>query len=481
MRQVHFKLFTFLFILIEEIEMMKKSVTRLMALVLILVLALSLAACQGGTPASSPSGSSPSGSSPSAAAPSAASPSQGGQAPAGPGKPDVIKVGFVASLTGSSAGNGLMMQQGWELAMKRLGNQLGGVPVDWILEDEASDPATAVTKTTKLIDNDKVDILIGGSNTPNGNAIAPVAIEKGVPYIMPVVAADTRTQHDFDKHIIRTGWNASQPMYIFGEYAYKELGLRTIAIVAEDTAFAYEQSGAFKIGFELAGGKITHIQYLSVNNTDFGAFVANIPQDVDAVWDGVGGGNGPTLIQEIENYGLRDKMMLIASGTPVDEAWLDACGDAGVGIISASHYSNAIGTPSMEAFVDEFTKEYGRAPAFPAETGYTSALMLDAALKYVFDNGLDYKNIDDLNEAFHSIEIAAPRGNIRLDEYNSAINNIYIRKVEKTNGKYGTYQNTPIKVYDYVDQWGNGPFTREQRLALPPYSKEWPWNAAGIY
>jgi len=374
------------------------------------------------------------------------------------------------------------MQQGWEMAMKQLGNKLGGVDVQTVLEDSASDPSTAVTKATKLIDNDNVDILFGSSITACGNAIAPVAVEKQVPFVMPVVAADTLTQHSFSPYIFRTGWNSSQPMYLFGKYAHDVMGLNTIAVVASDFAFLYEQVGAFKIGFELAGGKITDVQWVPLNQTDFGAYTAAIPTNVDALLNCITGGSGPTFVQEVANYGIKDKMTILSSGTTVEESWLEACGDAAVGYISASHYSNAIGTPAMNAFTDEFESEYKVAPAFAAESCYSTALMLDAVYQYIFDNGLDYKNIDDLNTAFHAVKVEIPRGTLQLDEMNSAINNIYIRRVDKIdNNPYAHYQNTPIMEWDNVDQWGNGPFTKEQRLALPIYSRDWPWNASGIY
>jgi len=445
---------------------MKKNVVRMLALALVLLLVLPLVACGGsGSPSASPSQSA----------------SQSPSAPQGSNLPASIKVGFLTDLQGQSAAAGIYMGEGWELAMKKLGGKFGGVPVEMIQEDCASDPATAVTKAIKLVENDKVDILFGCSITSTGNAVAPVAVERQVPFFMPVVAADALTQHNFSKYVIRTGWNSSQPMYLFGKYAYEVLGLRTIAFVGSDFAFTYEQIGSFKIGFETAGGKIVHTQWNPMGTSDFGAYVANIPTDVDALMNCVTGGIGPAMAQEVDNYGLKDKMMILSSGTTVDESWLDACGDAVVGYISASHYSNAIDTPAMKAFVEEFFNEFGRAPAFSAETVYASAMFLDAVYKYIFDNGLDYQNVDDLNKACQSVSVDVPRGTLRLDAYNSAYNHIYIRKTEKVNGKYGTYQNTPIEVYYDVDQMGNGPFTREQRLALPEYSREWPWNASGIY
>ena len=88
---------------------------------------------------------------------------------AGPAQAD-IKIGVVLALTGPNASLGVPYRKGVELLPK----EIGGEKVQLIFLDDGSDPSAAVRNAQKLITDDKVDILIGGSNTPASQAMANV-------------------------------------------------------------------------------------------------------------------------------------------------------------------------------------------------------------------------------------------------------------------------------------------------------------------
>lgn len=388
--------------------------------------------------------------------------------------PEVYKVGFLADLTGNFASMGLFMKNGWTLYLKEHDQKIAGMKVEYVVEDSASDPAVAVTKAQKLVEADKVDILVGCGLANQGLAISTYAVEKKVPYVMSMVSAEALTQHLANDYTFRVSWTSGQPMWAFAEYLYNTAGIKTLAAIANDYAFQYEQLGALKIAFEKLGGKIVDIQWVPMTQKDFGAYVAAIPKDVDAVYSGVVGGNGATLLQEIRNYGIDKPITATASVT--DEAMINAIGDAGIGILSALHYSAALGTPAMDAFVELYQKEYSAIPAYPSEGAYLTGLFLDKALSEVIASGADYNDIKALNKAWKALEVDAPRGHVKMDEYNNPIENVYIRRIDKVpNGKYGTYQNTVVATIENVSQWG--PYTPEERLALPEFSKEWPFQS----
>lgn len=90
-----------------------------------------------------------------------------------------IKVGAIFSLTGSAAAQGIPQQQALELGLPA---EIGGEKVTTIVLDDASDPAVAVRNARKLIEEDKVDVIIGPVLTPNCVAVAQVTSEAGVPH-----------------------------------------------------------------------------------------------------------------------------------------------------------------------------------------------------------------------------------------------------------------------------------------------------------
>jgi branched-chain amino acid transport system substrate-binding protein len=80
---------------------------------------------------------------------------------------DQIKLGFEAGLSGVFAIVGEEMKRGLDLALELHGQKLGGVPVTVYAVDDKADPAQAVQQASKLIDEDKIDIITGwmASNT----------------------------------------------------------------------------------------------------------------------------------------------------------------------------------------------------------------------------------------------------------------------------------------------------------------------------
>jgi branched-chain amino acid transport system substrate-binding protein len=90
-----------------------------------------------------------------------------------------ITIGVNLALTGPNASLGIPYRKG----LDALPAEIGGEAVKVILLDDASDPSTAVRNARKLIDEDKVDLIIGPSNTPAGVALANITYEAKVPTI----------------------------------------------------------------------------------------------------------------------------------------------------------------------------------------------------------------------------------------------------------------------------------------------------------
>ena len=82
--------------------------------------------------------------------------SPGGAAAQGP-----IKIGFISPLTGAIAAAGKDMYSGCELYWQESGWQMAGRKVEVILEDNEGNPAIALTKLRKLVENDRVHMVAG--------------------------------------------------------------------------------------------------------------------------------------------------------------------------------------------------------------------------------------------------------------------------------------------------------------------------------
>jgi branched-chain amino acid transport system substrate-binding protein len=359
-----------------------------------------------------------------------------------------IRIGFLVPLSGPYVQNGRDILNGFLLALDEMGYRAGGRPIDLLVEDDEAIPAVGLTKARKLVEQQHVHIMAGALLSSTGYALAPYIDAAGVPMLYPVVSADDLTQRKRSQWIVRTGWTASQPNHAFGEYAYRTLGLRKVATIALDYAFGWESVGGFERTFTEQGGRITQKIWAPVSVHDFAPYLAQIGRDADAVYALVLGRAALQFMRQYQEFGLKDRVRLIGGGTTTDEHVLPAMGDEAIGVITALHYSAALQTDANLKFAAAYRARYKKAPSYYSESMYTGGKWLAAAVdavqgrvedRFAFRQALRTVHVDNL-----------PRGPMRLDEYGSPIENVYIRKVERVNGEL---QNTVIETFPAVSQF----------------------------
>jgi len=382
-----------------------------------------------------------------------------------------LRIGLIAPVTGPFAQVGADMTNGFKMYLDEVKSNFAGAKVTLIIEDSQAKPDTAVTKAKKLILEDHVQLLAGGVLAPEGYALAPVSTAEKTVYIASVPAADDLTQRQLGNYpyFIRTSWTSSQPNHPFGQWACDQ-GYKKIVIIGADYAFGYESAGGFQKAFEDCGGKIVQKIWPPIGTKDFGPYIPTIKADADAVYSLM---VGPMALQFPKQLRQSGYTKPIVGGTvSYDEAALPFMGDEAIGDVSALQYSAGLQTPKNEAFVKAYRAKYGKVPSYFSESNYTTALMIDAVMK-------ETKGAFPGPEAFIAkmlaLKVDAPRGPVSFDDMRNPIQNIYIKKVEKT--KMFGYEkdelwNVVIKTYPGVNQfWTYG---KDAFLKQPVYSRDFP-------
>jgi branched-chain amino acid transport system substrate-binding protein len=378
-----------------------------------------------------------------------------------------IKIGVITAMTGGAAQIGKDMTNGITMWLDENNQTIAGRKVEVIVEDSQGQPNVALTKLQKLVESDRVHILVGEIFAHIGYAMAPKVEEYRIPMLYPVIAADDLTQRKPAKWIVRTGWASSQPSHPFGEYAAKTLGYKRIAVIGMDYAFGWEVVGGFQKTFEENGGQIIQKLWAPLNTTDFAPYLSQVRRDADAVFALMVSISASRFPKQYQDAGLKAKLPLIGGGTTFDEFVLPSLGDEAIGGISPLIYSAALDTPANKRFVAEYRKKYGKVPSYFSETSYTSTRWIADAAKAI---GGDVENREKFLEALRKVEIPdAPRGPIKLDSYGNPIQNIYIRKVEK---KDGELWNTVIHTYPAVSQFWK--YKPDEFLKQPVYDRNYP-------
>src|SRR5438309_6281725 len=377
-----------------------------------------------------------------------------------------LRIGFLTVRTGPLAAGGKQMEDGINLFLKERNHALSGRKVEIIFADTAGQPAQAKTKAQELVERDKVHVLVGPLATFEALAIDDYVLQAKVPLLPPMSAAQNdlaqRKQSDY---VIHTYGTAAQAMYPLGDYAATKLGIKRMAMIADDFTYGHEGAAGFHKAFEDAGGKIVQKLWPPLNAPDYGSFIGQLKTDVEGVYAGFAGSNPLRFLRAYREYGL--KPTVFGNPTLTDEGILKNMGDEALGVYTASWYAVDHDTPDNHRFVASIQKEYKVTPGFYTAATYTSGLWIEEAMKMVKGK---FEDKAAFLKALHQVKLEhGPMGPLRLDEYGKPILNIYIRKVERKNGEL---VNTTVATYPNVSQfWTYDP---KAFIAGPQYSRDYP-------
>jgi branched-chain amino acid transport system substrate-binding protein len=380
---------------------------------------------------------------------------------------DAIRVGFLTIKSGALAAGGKQMEDGLRLFLKERNNMIAGRKVELIVADTGGQPAITKTKAQELVEKDKVNVIIGPLAAFEALAIDDYIRRSETPIISPSAAAEDLTQRKPNPWFVRAVGTSAQPTHALGEYAAKDLKYKRIAIIADDFAFGHELSAGFQRTFEENGGKIVQKLWSPLNVADYGTYISQIKPDVDAVFAGFAGGNGIKFLKQYKEYGLQGKIPVLGAMTTVDEGILKSMGDEALGVISSGWYTASLNNANNKKFVAEMNRDYQQDPGYYSVGAYSSALMLEQALK-------DVKGKIEDKQAFmaalRKVQLASdPRGNITLDALGNPVMDIYVRKVVRANGKL---VNSVVKTYPQVTQFWT--YKQSDFLAAPVYTRDYP-------
>jgi branched-chain amino acid transport system substrate-binding protein len=376
-----------------------------------------------------------------------------------------MRVGFLTVKTGPLASGGIQMEQGLTLYLKERNNMLAGRPVQVFTGDSAGAPAVARTKMQEFVEKENIACLIGPLATAEALAIDDYIRDKQIP-TLSVAAAEDMTQRKANPWFCRATSSSAQCSYPMGDFAAKELKFKRAAVIADDLAYGHELNAGFQRAFEDAGGKVVQKLWPPLNAPDYGSYIAQIKSSIDCLFIGFAGSNGFKFLKQYREYG--GKLPILGGMTAIDESLLQQMGDDGLGCYSTCFYSAQIDTPTNKKFVDGMQRDYKVDPGMYASSTYTNGAVLEAALKTI-NARIEDKHA--LIKALRDNKVDdTARGPVRFDKYGNVIGNVYIRRVEKKNGRY---VNAVVKTYPDVSQfWTYNP---DEFLKNPVYNREsWP-------
>jgi branched-chain amino acid transport system substrate-binding protein len=342
-----------------------------------------------------------------------------------------MRVGFMLPYTGTFAQLGVAIENGFRLAINEQGGKLGGREIEYFKVDDESEPSKGIENANKLVQRDKVDVLVGTVHSGVQMGIQKVARDTGVLSLIPNAGVHAATRGLCAPNVFRTSFTNSQPTRALGQAmvakGHKKAVWITWKYAAGDEAFE-----GFKESYTAAGGTIVKELGLPFPQVEFQALLTEIAAlKPDAVACFFAGGGAAKFIRDYAAAGLKDKIPLYGSGF-LTEGVLEAAGPAADGIITTMHYSDALDTPRNKKFRLDYAKAYKAQPDVYAVQGYDTGLLLIQGANAVKG---DLNSKPALYKAMEGATIDSPRGKWTMSKAHNPVQDMYLRVVENKENK----------------------------------------------
>jgi branched-chain amino acid transport system substrate-binding protein len=389
-----------------------------------------------------------------------------------------IKIGLLSTLEGPFAPFGEAANMGAKVALLEAGGTLdgtgprdpvsgakvGGKEIQLVVESSDATPDVAVEAARRLVEQSKVDVLVGPLSGDEGLAIKNYAKQHlDVTFVNGSSGAQNTTLRDPAPNFFRFSTDGTQWMAGLGKYAAEKLGYKKVATVGEDYSFPYDQVGGFMTEYCAAGGSVPKKIWVPLGTKDYASFIAQIPKDVDAVYVALGGADALNFTKQYDEFTGR-KTPLLGGSITVDGAIIKGLKDRVEGTVSAGPVA-VLDTPAYQEYAAALKKHFPNAgPPGLFDLGYY--VNMKSLLQGLDQAGGDVAGEDaKLRGALSSLKWDTPVGPVELDENRQAISNNYLFKV--TNG-----ESVLLDTVESVNQTLG--VDRDKYIAAPAFDRENP-------
>jgi branched-chain amino acid transport system substrate-binding protein len=364
-----------------------------------------------------------------------------------------IKIGVLATLEGPFAVPGQDSMRGAELALAEHNFTAGGKKITWMKASSNANPDVAVNATRKLVEQDKVDIVIGPLSGSEGLAVKEYAkSQPAKTFVNGTSAAQDTTLRNAAPNFFRFTTDGAQWQAGLGEYAFKTKGYKRMVLIAEDYSFPYTQVLGFMVPYCAAGGKMVKKYWVPLGTKDYSSVIAGIPDNIDAIYVVLGGADAINFLTQYQQAGGAKKM--VAGSITVDQTVLAAKGrqrDYLIGTPTAGPIADSWDNPRWKAFVAAYKKKFPDglpSPSLFAHGYYVGTKAVLAALEQVKGDLGD--NQQKFRAALASLKLDTPTGAVSLDSNRQAVADIFLTEVAAS--PEGGLVNRVVRVIPQVNQ-----------------------------
>jgi branched-chain amino acid transport system substrate-binding protein len=340
------------------------------------------------------------------------------------------KIGIVVPSSGPNATFGTDLKRGWDLWLQQNKGMLGQYVADVVPADEGTTPQAATAAVQKLLQTDKVDIVVGLIDNAAALAVIPLMNTAKKLLLVAGAGATDVTQKARTAYVWRTSFSDPQLAAPLGTQLAQSDVRDGVYIVAPSDDQGTATVAGFQVAFESGGGKVAGIARLAPGTPPTRTLTLLKTARPKATYCALGPADAIAFIKAYAQAGLAATIPLYGSGPLTEGSALAQEGPAAAGIQSTLHYSDQLTTPANTAFVTAYKAAYKDAPTCYSVQGYDTGRVLEQAL------GEDVKLLDGdtlSDQMGKGANYDSPRGKWKFDGQ-SPLQDVYLRKVQNANG-----------------------------------------------
>jgi branched-chain amino acid transport system substrate-binding protein len=292
-----------------------------------------------------------------------------------------IRIGASLSLTGTYAEPGGYQAEGYKLCERDLNTKGGllGRKVEMVVYDDQSQPATGVRLYEKLITEDKVDAVMGPYSSAISEAVANVT-EKYKKVMVAPLAATTSIFKKGRKYAFMVISPAEVYLEGLVDIATKR-GLKTIAIINEDTLFPKASAQGTEELAKKAGLKVVFKEAYPKGNQDFSGLLIKLKAaNPDVLAAATYFDDAVALARQMKELDVNPKMTAVTVGGDLPK-FQELLKQTAEGIYGASQWEGTLPYPGAKEFFDAYVKEFKHEPSYHSAAGYAGCELYGEGVK----------------------------------------------------------------------------------------------------
>ena len=336
-----------------------------------------------------------------------------------------LKIGFISAQSGPLNVLGLEQKRGFEIAMDHLGGKFGQTPVEVVMADSKGNPSATVQEISRLIDKEKVDLIVGLSASNELVAGVKPIVDAKIFFIGMNGGVAINAGEQCNPYYFNASFQNAQLTTGMGAFMTKQ-GVKKLYLIGADFEAGYEHTDAAKTGFK---GEIVAQQFTPLTQLDFAADIAKIrASGADGVFAFYPGGLGIAFMRQWAQAGLAGKIPVFSNIALTEPTAFQAQGKSVLGTYVSAVYFAGIDNPVNKRFVQDFKTKFGRDPASYAGLAYDAMMLVDSAVKEVKGN---VKDQAAFRAALKKANFQSVRGSFAFSSNNHPIQNTYLTVVDE--------------------------------------------------